>query len=487
MTPRFTRSSRLVGAVGLAGVLAMALTGCNRSTLDRPSQPVVLTGADISPLVGVDPDRVVAFRHSLEGSTPTWTQIPVQVDERKVVPFGSQPSNNTSAGVVGTVYGNGSGGPTALQYADAGTFVGADADPLVDANDEIVFMAFDAGGKPKAEQATEPAGAVPGSGTAIFVNDARGSNEWGWVYLFESDGSLDPSAGQDYVDYDFELASGPYLTTYKRADGPNLETSSVVTDTYEIGYTDRWKETSWRVLADDATGVDILDGHKNQFATTTCGRSNRTFAGAEGAFVANTDGPIRGIRSYIGANSGPLTQRTHLMYRDRTDVITDLRVHAIPGIIDFIDYSAAAVGITYRSSTLPGGVTIDGASDAVGSAVPSWEAVDGPQGTVYTRNTFTSSQSSLASGTVHFYRDQTTPTEQQCWGDGSYYGASGAWIATGINNTDPRNPPFQALQGLRVTEFSSPEATPADIPTDAADWADDLATPLVVTVTDYTP
>ena len=65
----------------------------------------------------------------------------------------------------------------------------------------------------------------------------------------------------------------------------------------------------------------------------------------------------------MGANSGPLTQRTHLMYRDREDVITDLRVHSIPGIMDFVDYSAAASGMTYRSSTLPGGATIAGHLD----------------------------------------------------------------------------------------------------------------------------
>ena len=147
-----------------------------------------------------------------------------------------------------------------------------------------------------------------------------------------------------------------------------------------------------------ATGVDILDGHKNQFATSTCRRSNQTFADDEGAFIANIDGPVRAIRSYVGANSGPLTQRTHLMYRDREDVITDLRVHAIPAIMDFIDYSSAASGMTYRSSAVPGGVTIDGSPDTVGTALPTWEAVDGPQGRAYTRTTFASSRTEPGGG-----------------------------------------------------------------------------------------
>ena len=46
---------------------------------------------------------------------------------------------------------------------------------------------------------------------------------------------------------------------------------------------------------------------------------------------------MRAIRSYIGANSGPLTQREHVFYDGRSDVRTFLRVHAIPGL-DFLDY-----------------------------------------------------------------------------------------------------------------------------------------------------
>ena len=59
----------------------------------------------------------------------------------------------------------------------------------------------------------------------------------------------------------------------------------------------------------------MLDGHKAHFWFSICARSNATFAYAEGAFIANIDGPIRAIRSYIGANSGLKTQRTEIFYR----------------------------------------------------------------------------------------------------------------------------------------------------------------------------
>lgn len=485
---RRRRPTALVGVAGLVLVAGLALTACNPvSTLARPDAPVVLTGAQLPGLTGADPGRLVAFRHTTAGSVSTWTQIPVQVDQRKVVPFGSNPSSNTAAGTVGTVYGNGSGGPTALQYADANTWVGADGDPTFDADDELVFMAADAGGQPGKSDPPEPAGVVAGSGQAVRVGDPRTSGQQGWVYLFVSDGSLDPAAGQDYVAYTFALTSGDYRSTYKRYQGPNPETSRVVTPTYEIGFTDRWMETSWKVTTGGATGVDILDANKNQFATNSCVRSNQTFVNAEGAFVANIDGPVRAIRSYVGANSGPLTQRTHLLYRDREEVLTDLRVHSIPAIMDFLDYSAAAIGMTYRSSVVTNGALINGNQDLVALTPPSWESVDGPQGRVDTAVRLTTSQAGLDGSVVEYYRDQTTPTETECFGDGSYYGASGAYVQATINNTDPRTTPFDTLRATRVNRFLPPATDASTIAADAGDWAADVDTPLTVAVSAYAP
>ena len=483
-------TGRVAAAGAVAALCGSALTSCRVvSLVNRPTTPVVLTGARVPSLAGTAADRVVAFRHN-ENSDSTgraWTQIPVQVDQRKVIAFGTNPTDNTTAGVPGTVYGSGSGGPTGLQYADPDTWIGVDTNPALDADDEVVFMASDAGGQLAPDVIGEPSGVVHRSGVAVRIDDPRGTGESGWVYLFATDGTLDPAAGKDYVDYRFALTSGAYKTTYKRRIGPNPETSKVTTAAYEVGFTDRWKEESWKVKAAGASGVDILDGQKNQFAIGYCGRSNVTFAAEEGAFVANIDGPVRAIRSYVGANSGPLTQRTHLMYRDRIDVVTNLRVHAIPGVMDFIDYSVAAKAMTYRSSTKTTGVTIDGNADVVTTALASWEAVDGRQGQVLTKNTYTSDVPAGVIGTGWFYRDQTTPPEAQCWGDGSFLGASGTSITGQIPNTDPRQAGFSTLTGRRITQFGSPAADRGAIPTAAADWSADIDTPLTTTITRYQP
>ncbi len=471
--------------IGLGFVVA-GLAGCNDDVnrVSRPGQPVVRTGADLPGVAGLAPGDIVAFRHTRPGGVPTWTQIPVQVDERKVVPFGTY-SGAGAPGIEGSVYGRVTGaGPTALQYADPNTFVGPDTDPTFDADDELVFMASDAGGKVRPEEATTPSGVVAGSGVEVRIDDPQGADNRGWVYLFESDGSLDPSAGQDYVDYDFVLTSGDYRTTYKRTAGPNPETSSVTTPTYRISFTDRWMETAWHIDAGGATGVDILDGHKNQFAINNCGRSNQTFADGEGAFVANIDGPVRGIRSYIGANSGPNTQRTHLMYRDMEEIVTDLRVHSIPAMLDFIDYGPGAIGMTYSSSTTTG-VTIDGVQDVIGSGVPTWEAVTGQQGTVVTASRV---HTSIAGMTLaQLYRDQASPPEAQCWGDSSFLGASGATITSGIPNTDSAVNPYATLQGRRAVHFLPPSTDATILAAVASALAADLDEPVVVTATPYRP
>jgi hypothetical protein len=50
------------------------------ASLDRDRDSVVLTGSQLSVLVGLAPSSVVAFRY--QGG---WQQIPVQIDERDTV------------------------------------------------------------------------------------------------------------------------------------------------------------------------------------------------------------------------------------------------------------------------------------------------------------------------------------------------------------------------------------------------------------------
>jgi hypothetical protein len=474
--------------LGVVIAVVLISAGCvdvNNNTLARSEEPVVFTGSQLPSLVGTAPNRIVAFKHTRPSSTPTWTQVPVQVDQRKVVDFGQYPGSNATAGATGTVYGTTPIGVTALQYADPNTFVGADSDPNFDADDELVFMSSDGGGSVLNNEKTEPAGVVSGSGVEVHISDPIAAPQAASVYLFVSDGSLDPSAGQDYVNYQFNLTSGSYKTTYKRADGPNAETSQVTTANYQAGFDDRWIETRWQIATGGATGVDILDGAKARFGLTTCARSNVTFSDGEGAFIANIDGPVRGIRSYVGANSGPLTERTHVMYRDREETRTNLRVHAIPGIMDYIDYSTSAIGMTYQNSDNQTAVTIDGAADAVSTAVPTWELVTGAQGSVMVVGQVNTSiippGGTLTDVADGFYRDELNSPVDQCWGDAHFLGASGLSFVTAIPNTDPANGTAATLDSTRIVRFAAPGQTAAT----ASAWSNNINAPLTSTITPY--
>ena len=219
----------------LALFLSALVAGASgAATLDRPADPVVLTGADVSALLGAAPGDIVAFRYD-----SGWVQIPVQVDERAVVDFAD--IYNHLGGVTETV--------TALQYTDAGTYTGADPDATLDANDEIVFMAADAGDRPPIF--SDPAGVVPGSGVQIEISDPLDAGE-GTVYLFERSGGLDPGAGANYADYQFDLVAGVYPDDYDIANGPNPEDSTVTTAYYTLHLADRWIVDEMRVLAGSA-------------------------------------------------------------------------------------------------------------------------------------------------------------------------------------------------------------------------------------------
>jgi len=464
--------------LSLVAVAALVATSCNYAYgpfLARVDGAVVLTGAELGiGALNLDPDRGLAFRWDADGAA--WVQIPVQVDERVVVDLGVQPSNNNSAGVAGTVYGSGSNsGVTELVYADPNTWVGADSDSTIDDDDEIVVLARDAG--PQAPGGTpDPAGTIGGLGKEVAIVDPDGGTA-GYIYFFYGVAGSDQSAGVDHVTYNFSLDAGNYKDDYKRADGPNPESSTVTTDNYSMGFGDRWITDELRSVW--GTNVDILDGHKSRFSFLTCGRSNATFAGAEGAFIANIDGPIRAIRSYIGANSGPLTQRTEYFYEDRYEQITDLRVHAIPGVMSYWDWSAAATGMSYNSSLLAGPVTIDGTPDTVGLGIPAWEYIEGAQGDI----SFAADFSGTYVPTLEqVYVDDTTPPFSECWGDGDYYGAAGQAIVSAIGNTDPRLGAFDTFQSRHVAAFWP---TGLDMAAWTPAWAAQALQPLDTAVSNF--
>ncbi len=449
-----------VGALFLAAsMLASISASAGAAGLQtRPADPIVLAGSRLPTLLGTAPHRLVAFRW-----TGTWQQVPVQVDERANLDLGKA-YNQSPAGV------------TALTYTDPDTFVGPDPNPDLDSDDQVAMMARDSGAK--ATSSRDPAGTVAGSGVELRVRYPLVSGPVGYLYLFKSRGALDPSAGRRYVRYEFRLLSGGYRQTYDLASGPNPENSTVHSSSYDQHFSDRWIDDELRLHAGGATGADILDRHKNLFAPGTCTRSEDTFSSGEGAFVINKSGPVRAIRTYVGANSGPYTERQHIFYDRREDITTFLRVHQIPGVMDFFDYSPAASGMTYRNSLNPAELRIDGVPDHPAAGAPSWEQVSGPQGGLSIVHARTAD---IPLTVTSYYLDDSSPgggAETQCTGDRYAYGTSGLWVTSSIPNTDPRLGAAAHVTATRYLYFGPPSIAPAAGETRARQ----IAAPLTVQV-----
>lgn len=158
--------------------------------------------------------------------------------------------------------------------------------------------------------------------------------------------------------------------------------------------------------------------------------------------------------------------------------MTNLRVHAIPSILDFFDYSAAAIGMTYRNSLNPAGVTVDGNPDSLAAGVPSWEQLTGPQGTI-DQIGLLQTTGFTPTGVGGYYNDDSTPADTQCTGDAFAYGASGLFLNGSIPNTDPATGGAATLTGTRVMYFESPGGTAAD----AAARRDQVVSPLQAVAT----
>jgi hypothetical protein len=468
------RKWRAPALVAAAAIVAATMTACTPgggtgSTLKRPADPVVLTGAQASALVGAAPGRVVAFR----ASGNSWAQIPVQVDERVAT---------TMAGVYGlpttqTFYGSSINVPVNV-YADPNTFVGPDTNTALDADDEIAFMARDAGG-PAGDRAAP--GGTTGGGVEVKVNDPLDNSAVGYVYLFRSDGSLAPGAGKRYVSYTFSLNSGDYKTTYRRTDGPNPEDSTVTGTTYTAHFADRWLMDGLTLTQGSKPGVDIIDRVKYDIPIA-CIRNENTFDDEEGAFIVNRSGPVRALRSFVGSNSGPNTQNTFAFYDTSVDSVIDLRVHSIPQVGSHIDYDRDAVGMVLRDPVTPNGVTIDGNPDSPAATSPSWWTVTGAPGGLGFSAIY---DTDATAPPVRWYEDDATPANWQCTGDGEAIGDSGASYASNIECTDPGlagTAGCPTVKRLRSTVRIV--ATPASAsPAEVQRQAQQRLRPLTVTVT----
>ncbi|HMC71938.1 MAG TPA: hypothetical protein VKJ07_22465, partial [Mycobacteriales bacterium] len=278
--------------------------------------------------------------------------------------------------------------------------------PGLDTNDELAFMASDAGPQAPANSPL-PRGIV--GVRAVTINDPYAPGHSTYVYVMEA-GANGPrpayNASNGYVSYMrdsnadfFELSQSNYSNYGNAAKGIICDAqghvirdshgnpviarrrprdyATIATSRYKFRYDGRWLMTGINVSPDGGRsyGPNLVDRWKARaFAqdpgskTPCCGfEEEDTHWGGSSTLLGEKVGPVRAIRETWGADSGTNVIRRETFYRDQVRMKSWLRVHPIPpldGIYAQWDFAAGRMTRFYNPN-VPNGVPVDGRNDTV--------------------------------------------------------------------------------------------------------------------------
>lgn len=249
----FTHRSLVVFCTGVI-FLSLNLTGNAFSqikTLNRQYDPVIVAGEAFPEFNGVPVGELFLF--AFDAATDQWQMISFQIDERDT----------------------------------SGSYFNPDEEPGLDANDEIAFMAKDAGDRALSSW-IDDASSQTYTRYEIAVRDTSSGEDTAWVYLYRSS-TLTPANQTDYVQY----IAGP-------ADAAVADTVEGVT--YKIGNSDKNGLPNFMAVtqAGGGTGIDILQKQSIQIdvsiGITLPLDEENNFVGKD---VQVKDGNIRVVRELI--------------------------------------------------------------------------------------------------------------------------------------------------------------------------------------------
>jgi len=370
--------------------LYLPLAGVHASTLNRSSEAVILSGGSFPAFIGtsIETGENALFLYAYDQALQTWRQIPFQWDQRDT----------------------------------SGSFFNPAGDEILglDSNDELVFMALDAG-----DRALTSWIADLNSQTflryEIQITDPLEPSSVGWVYLYKSL-TLQQTFEQDYV-------------TYVPSQDPNTGEDFIESDVYKIG--GNAKGIFGFLSLQPNPTVNLLDRQKIRGRTTLFGAFDEE---SDLGFVHVTavDGPVRVIREITLELVNLLEVSLPLQYF-RDSVVLEGNL-SIPQEIKFlfftikvqeirhsIDLSAAASGMEMfnpNNSSVP----INGENDPnVNKQIDflpdvNYVHITGDQGTII--NLF-EIPDTIGDTRQLYYKDQLDTNDP---GDGDSYGDSGVLI-----------------------------------------------------------
>lgn len=370
----------LVGALALLAWLGLTIiaTGSRPAApISRTLEPVIVSGEQLAEFQGAPLDDL--FVYAYDGST--WAAIPFQIDE-----------------------------------VDAtGTYTVEDR--LLDANDELVFMAMDLGSQATPHEWLTDTASQAHPRYELRVTNPLAPAEQGQVYLYHS-ATLSPTILVDYVDWDAagsRYVAGAYVLGFAPASHYGM-------DSLEL----------------NGSGMDALDRSKMRINVDcyifgipiNINLTEDDLAGLLDQTPA-VDGPVR-------AGGGTVQGSNWAYYAlDRSKLVLDVGAIEPPpqcsSIVirwirlssDWQDPMASGMApVTYYDANTPEGVAVDGVPDSVPTQpVAGWRQVSGAQGSVVTVV-----DSALDGGSLsNYYLDDLTENPGDT-GDQRSYGDAGALV-----------------------------------------------------------
>ena len=392
---------------------------CTHNTYEDPD----FQSSDYVPPANATPvDRLLGYRWNGE----SFEQIPFQVDEmftrylsnnNSGFAFYSETDQHNSYAFDREGFRWTESDPENACLAKPASEVAKDPVQGLDTDDELVFMARDAGARAPAEAALPPG--IEGS-YEVVVGDAA-NQATSFVYVMKAaDGGPDPAfdASNGYVRYErdadadlflfsqssyADYGAAPKGPVYDPATGtcgepvqdpedddPNPvvdvqrrpgDQATISTPRYQFRYEGRWLMTELHISdsenGDWTYGPDVIDQWKARAfqqrpggETPCCGYEEEVNNwGGSSILMGERSGPVRTIRETWGADSGTNVVRREIFYRDEIRFISFLRVHVIPpadGIYAQWDYNAGMMTRYYNPQN-PDGVAIDGKNDDIGN------------------------------------------------------------------------------------------------------------------------
>jgi len=338
--------------VFIAGCLLVASNGSGQEkNLNRDLDPVVITGAACPEFAGAPVADLFLFAYT----NGTWQMIPFQIDERDTL----------------------------------GSYFNADSEIGFDANDELVFMAKDAGGRADSVWIADVA-SQQFMRYEIAVRDTSNGEQTGWVYLYRSN-TLTPQNQTDYVDY----VAGPAGTA---------PADTVQGQSYRVANAANGLPNFLAHSSDGSSfGDDLVDKQQLEIVVSVLGlpvvlNETDNFVGKS---VKTVDGNIRVIRELVS----DITLLDNAVFSDLPipvfyygysyamlfgfEIPTTLTAGALEFTItrlkQSLNLTAAAAGMTLFSKN-NSGVPVDGVPDTIDDSVTlfpdetTWVMVTGAQG-----------------------------------------------------------------------------------------------------------